>query len=242
MADFTLWERLFGKAEYLHNKTIAVTGASGTMGRSLMAALIKQGAKPIAITTSPQAQFPEGVTVLTWQLGEESALIAALTEVDILVINHGVNVYGDRTPTAIATSLEVNALSALRLIDGFMNSPEPATKEVFVNTSEAEVAPAFSPLYEISKRLLGDLITLKREDATGIIRKIVLGPFKSQLNPVGVMGPDWVAGAVVALAKRDVRNIIVTINPLTYITFPIKERVQSLYFKLFSRRSPVGRP
>lgn len=162
------------------------------MGRSLMAALMKQGAKPIAITTSPQAQFPEAIAVLPWQLGQEAALIAALTEVDILVINHGVNVHGDRTAAAIAQSLEVNALSALRLMDGFMatvatpvNAAEPATKEIWVNTSEAEVGPAFSPLYEISKRLLGDLITLKRQDAPCIIRKIVLGPFKSQLNPVG---------------------------------------------------------
>jgi hypothetical protein len=79
------------------------------------------------------------------------------------------------------------------------------------------------------------LITLKRQDAPCIIRKIVLGPFKSQLNPVGVMGADWVAWAVVALAQRDVRNIIVTINPLTYLSFPIKETAQALYFKLFSR-------
>jgi hypothetical protein len=212
------------------------------MGRSLIAALIQQGAKPIAITTSPQAQFPEEIAVLQWHLGQEAALIAALTQVDILVINHGVNVHGDRTAAAITQSLEVNALSALRLMDGFMatvspsaNAAEPTTKEIWVNTSEAEVGPAFSPLYEVSKRLLGDLITLKRQDAPCVIRKIVLGPFKSQLNPVGVMGADWVARTVVALAQRDVRNIIVTINPLTYLSFPIKETAQALYFKLFSR-------
>ena len=70
-----------------------------------------------------------------------------------------------------------------------------------------------------------------------MIRKVVLGPFKSNLNPVGVMGANWVAAAVVALAKRNVRNIVVTINPITYIAFPIKELSQSLYFRLFSRRS-----
>jgi hypothetical protein len=51
------------------------------------------------------------------------------------------------------------------------------------------------------------------------------------------MSPTWVAKAVVALAQRDVRNIIVTINPLTYLAFPIKEMAQSLYFRLFSKRS-----
>lgn len=245
MPNTTIFGRLFGTALSLENKTVAVTGASGTMGRSLLAALAQQGAQPIAMTTSAQAQFPEGVTVLPWQPGQEAALIKALTPVDILVINHGVNVYGDRTPAAIAQSLEVNALSAIRLMDGFMATAKtgagPAPKEIWVNTSEAEVGPALSPLYEVSKRLLGDLITLKRQDAPCIIRKVVLGPFKSQLNPVGVMGADWVAWAVVALAKRDVRNIIVTINPLTYLSFPIKETAQTLYFKAFSR-SQNGQP
>jgi monoglucosyldiacylglycerol epimerase len=66
---------------------------------------------------------------------------------------------------------------------------------------------------------------------------VILGPFKSNLNPIGVMSAQWVAWAIVALAQRNVRNIIVTINPLTYIAFPIKELSHWIYFKLFSRRS-----
>ena len=134
--------------------------------------------------------------------------------------------------------MDINALSAWRLMEVFLDTVDdqlgPATKEVWINTSEAEVNPAFSPLYETSKRLLGDLITLRRQDAPCVIRKLILGPFKSQLNPVGVMSADWVAGAIVNLAKRDIRNIIVTINPITYVLFPFKEIMRSLYFKLFS--------
>ena len=111
-------------------------------------------------------------------------------------------------------------------------SSHRALKELWVNTSEAEVNPAFSPLYELSKRTLGDLITLRRLDAPCIIRKLIFGPFKSQLNPYGVMSPSWVAAMAVALAKRDFRNIIVTINPITYILLPLKEAFQSLYFRL----------
>lgn len=48
-------------------------------------------------------------------------------------------------------------------------------KELWVNTSEAEVNPAFSPLYELSKRTLGDLVTLRRLDSPCIIRKLILG-------------------------------------------------------------------
>lgn len=236
---FTFLDKLLGTALSLKNKTVAVTGASGTMGQALIQELIRQGAKPVALTTSPDAVFPESVKVMTWRLGQEAALQDALRKVDILIINHGINVQGERTPDAIARSLEVNALSAIALMDSFMatvNTPTaPATKEIWVNTSEAEVGPAFSPLYELSKRLIGDLITLKRQDAPCIIRKVILGPFKSNLNPIGVMSAQWVAKAVIALAKRDLRNIIVTINPITYVAFPIKETAQSLYFRFFSR-------
>lgn len=237
---FTILDRILGTALSLKNKTVAVTGASGSMGQALLNELRRNGAKPVALTTSPDATFAEGVKVLTWRPGHETELADALRRVDILIINHGVNVHRDRSAAAIATSLEVNATSALALMDAFMAGIDTptgrATKEIWVNTSEAEVGPAFSPLYEISKRLLGDLVTLKRRGAPCIIRKIVLGPFKSNLNPVGVMSASWVARLVVALAKRDVRNIIVTINPLTYLTFPLKEATQSLYFRLFSAR------
>ena len=110
-----------------------------------------------------------------------------------------------------------------------------ARKEVWVNTSEAEVSPAFSPLYELSKRTLGDLITLRRLDSPCVIRKLILGPFKSNLNPIGVMSADWVAKQIIKQAKSDVRTIIVTINPLTFVAIPIKEFWVSTYFRLFSK-------
>lgn len=236
---FTLVDKMLGTSLSLKGKTIAITGASGALGHALINELVRQGAKPIALTTSPQFSHDSVIAVVPWQVGQEDALRDRLKSVDILILNHGVNVYGDRTPEGIQTSLEVNALSSWRLAEIFFETvtgpTDRALKELWVNTSEAEVSPALSPLYELSKRLLGDLVTLRRLDAPCVVRKIILGPFKSQLNPYGVMSPSWVAKAVVALAKRDVRNIIVTINPMTYIAFPIKELFQSLYFRLFSR-------
>ncbi|MEO1179944.1 MAG: bifunctional sterol desaturase/short chain dehydrogenase [Cyanobacteria bacterium J06636_28] len=235
---FTLSDKLMGTALSLKGKTVAVTGASGTLGRALIKRLAAQGARPIALSRSADAVIEGAIRVVPWEPGQERALQDVLRRVNILVINHGVNVHGERSADAIATSLEVNALSAWRLMEVFLETVDdrlgPATKELWINTSEAEVNPAFSPLYETSKRLLGDLITLRRQDAPCVIRKLVLGPFKSQLNPVGVMSADWVAGAIVGLAKRDIRNIVVTINPLTYLLFPVKETMQSIYFKLFS--------
>jgi hypothetical protein len=232
---FNILDRILGTSLSLKGKVVGITGASGAMGQALIQALLKQGAKPVALTTSTAEFLPE-VRVVQWQPGAEADLRAELQALDILVINHGVNLYGDYSAAAIQTAYRVNALSALQLAELFFEtvteSSHKALKELWVNTSEAEVNPAFSPLYELSKRTLGDLITLHRLNAPCIIRKLVFGPFKSALNPYGVMSPDWVASLAVALAKRDFRNIIVTINPITYLLFPIKETCQSLYFRL----------
>ncbi|MBW4648401.1 MAG: bifunctional sterol desaturase/short chain dehydrogenase [Kastovskya adunca ATA6-11-RM4] len=242
----TLVDKFMGTALSLKGKTVAVTGASGTLGRELLLALHNRGAKVIALTSKDQSIAltvkGESLTIktLSWQVGKESDLAVPLEKVDILILNHGINVHEERTAEAIAKSYEVNTFSSWRLLELFLSTvctnEDIARKEVWVNTSEAEVNPAFSPLYELSKRTLGDLVTLRRLDAPCVIRKLILGPFKSNLNPVGVMSAPKVAKQIVNLATRDVRNIIVTINPLTFITYPIKEFCLSTYFKFFSRR------
>jgi monoglucosyldiacylglycerol epimerase len=238
---FTSVDRILGTSLSLKGKVVGITGASGGLGQALIEELSLQGAKIIAFTTHQAAIFPPETKVLSWQLGAESELLAHFQEVDILIINHGINVYGDRTPTAICQSYEVNTFSALRIAELFLTtvsaSADRATKELWINTSEAEVLPAFSPIYELSKRTLGDLVTLLRLDAPCIVRKLVLGPFKSQLNPQGIMSSRWVAWAIIALAKRDFRDVIVTIDPITYLLFPIKEFCQSIYFRLLTKRS-----
>jgi hypothetical protein len=243
----TLVDQLMGTALSLKGKTIAVTGASGTLGRSLLAQLQARGAKLIALTSTAQTvslsvngeMLP--VKTISWQVGNESELAPHLEKVDILILNHGINVHGERTAQAIAKSYEINTFSSWRLMELFFTTvrtnEDIATKEVWVNTSEAEVNPAFSPLYELTKRSLGDLVTLRRLDAPCVVRKLILGPFKSNLNPIGVMSADNVAKQIVNLAVRDVRNIVVTINPLTFLAYPIKEFCVATYFKLFSEKA-----
>lgn len=249
----TLIDSLMGTALSLKGKTIAITGASGTLGRALLQALHQEGAKVIALTSrSGDALTVQGadgtagsktetVRTVTWAIGQEADLADLLEEVDILVLNHGINVYGDRSAAAIDKSYQINTFSQVHLLERFLGTVKTnaqiARKEVWVNTSEAEVNPAFSPLYELSKRTLGDLVTLHRLDAPCVIRKLILGPFRSELNPVGILSGPWVARQIVGLAKRDTRNIIVTINPLTYLLFPLKEWGVSLYFRLFTRKS-----
>jgi sterol desaturase/sphingolipid hydroxylase (fatty acid hydroxylase superfamily) len=237
---FPLVDKILGTGLSLKGKTVALTGASGSLGKALTAELLKHNAKVIALTTNPEKlSMQPGLTVFPWELGNEAQLRDKLEKVDILIINHGINVYGDRTSQAINTSYEINTFSALRLMDIFLTTvtgpQDKATKEIWVNTSEAEVSPALSPLYELSKRTLGDIITLKRLEGNCIIRKLILGPFKSQLNPYGVMSAPQVARAILFLSQRDFRNIIVAINPLTYLLFPIKETSTWLYYRIFSK-------
>jgi monoglucosyldiacylglycerol epimerase len=53
------------------------------------------------------------------------------------------------------------------------------------------------------------------------------------------MSSRWIAWAIIALAKRDFRDIIITINPLTYLIFPVKEFCQSCYFRLFTKNAAI---
>jgi monoglucosyldiacylglycerol epimerase len=240
----TVVDKLLGTALSLKNKRIAVTGASGTLGKALLTQLHLAGAKVTALSTS-NSQMSLNISgkelpikTITWQIGQEQNLRAELAKIDILILNHGINVHGQRDATAIAKSYEINAFSGLRLMELFFETiksdRDMISKEVWVNTSEAEVNPAFSPLYELSKRTMGDLVTMRRLDAPCVVRKLILGPFKSNLNPIGVMSANWVAKQIVNLARRDLRNIIVTINPLTFIFLPIKEFCVANYLRLFT--------
>ncbi len=246
-STITLVDKVMGTALSLKGKKIAVTGASGTLGKALLKQLSLAGAKVTAFTSSNQDITLDingetvAVKTVTWSINQEEALATELEKIDILILNHGINVHQERTDSAIAKSYEVNTFSSLRLMELFFKTvrtnKDIVAKEVWVNTSEAEVNPAFSPLYELSKRTLGDLVTLRRLDAPCIVRKLILGPFKSNLNPIGVMSADWVAKQIVTSAKRDFRNIIVTINPVTFLAFPIKEFCQSIYFKFFTSKN-----
>jgi len=180
--------------------TVAVTGASGSFGRALLRRWPRQDVHLVGLTSSPEpldlrdgAEEPIPLEQVVWRIGEEWALRPVLERVDVLVLNHGINQPQARSRAATGQALEVNALSSWRLLELFAEVVQQRAAarrraEVWVNTSEAEIQPALSPLYELSKRLLGNLVSLRALDLGGSqgplrIRRLVLGPFRSALNP-----------------------------------------------------------
>jgi len=240
--------------------TVAITGAGGALGQALLRRWHRRGARLIALSHGERTLellddggLPIPLRQVRWRVGEEAALEELLAQVDVLVLNHGVNVYGCRDVGAVQESLEVNALSVWRLLELFARVTErrPAADEgdgrrpeVWINTSEAEIQPALSPLYEISKRLLGQLLSLRSLDLGGTlrIRRLVLGPFRSALNPFGVMTADWVAGEILRQASWDRGLIIVSPNPLTYALMPLSTIGRWLYLRTFSRGGEIRSP
>ena len=223
---------------------IGITGAGGALGKSLTKKFKSKGFK---ITGFSHSQFSNSLgdsepdEWVQWECGKEYLLEDKLKKIDILILNHGVYQSGIDN-TNYQNSIEINALSKLRLLNIFeeiaFNDEDDKKKEIWINTSEAEILPAINPSYEISKLLIGQIITFKKNFLTKnqekkfTIRKIILGPFKSNLNPIGIMTPDLVATLIFFLSKLDTFLIIISPNPLTYIVFPIKEFYFFIYCKL----------
>ncbi len=234
---------------------VAISGAGGSLGRALLRRWHGRGARLIALSSSEApitlhcaAGRAIPLRQVRWQVGREEELRSLLAEVDVLVLNHGLNVHGDRSPEAVLRSLEVNALSSWRLLELFAAvarerqlRPGQPRPELWLNTSEAEIQAAVSPLYEISKRLIGQLFSLRSLDlADGAggplrLRRLVLGPFRSELNPIGLMGADWVAGQILRQAVDwNCGLVIVTPNPLTYLLMPLATLGRWGYMRLTS--------
>ena len=223
---------------------IGITGAGGALGKSLTKKFKSKGFK---ITGFSHSQFSNSLgdsepdEWVQWECGKEYLLEDKLKKIDILILNHGVYQSGIDN-TNYQNSIEINALSKLRLLNIFqeiaINNKDDKKKEIWINTSEAEILPAINPSYEISKLLIGQIITFKKnlltknQEKKFTIRKIILGPFKSNLNPIGIMTPDLVATLIFQLSKVNTFLIIISPNPLTYIFFPIKEFYFFVYCKL----------
>ena len=226
---------------------IAITGANGSLGKSLIEELKKKGAYVVGLThnkknihTHSSESKPDDW--LFWTCGKEELLTSRLANIDILILNHGFNPKEMIDSNEINKAIEINSLSHWRLIEIFDNLALSNnnlnnfnSKEIWINTSEAEIQIAFSPVYEITKRLIGELVSLKKSKLlmekrnSIVLKKLILGPFKSKLNPQGIMSPEFVAKKIIQKASKNNYLIIVTPNPITYLFMPIVESTRILY-------------
>ena len=223
---------------------IGITGAGGALGKSLIKKFKSEGYGIIGFSHSHFSSSlgeSDPDKWVKWECGKEYLLKKYLINLDILILNHGIY-QSDVSNNNYQNSIEINALSKLKLLSIFEeialnNDDGNDKKEIWINTSEAEIFPAINPSYEISKLLIGQIITFKKNFLTKTqrkkfsIRKIILGPFKSKLNPIGIMTPDLVASLIFFLSKINPYLIIISPNPLSYVVFPIKE----FYFFIYCR-------
>ena len=227
-----------------NKKTVGITGASGALGKELTKLFRQKGYNVIGFThgkTISEINHESPNEWIKWECGKESALKKYLKKIDILILNHGI--YNlSRENTNYENSIEINALSKFKFLNLFediaLTSDSSIKKEIWINTSEAEILPALNPSYEISKSLIGQLVSFKKnllnKDTKEklIIKKIILGPFKSELNPIGIMSPKFVSKKIYDLANSNDYLIIITPNPLTYLLFPLKEFLNFLYCQI----------
>ena len=227
-----------------NRRTVGITGASGSLGKELTKLFRKKGYKVIGFThkkNSSEINLESPNEWIKWECGRESTLKKHLKKVDILILNHGI--YNlSRENSNFENSIEINALSKFKFLNIFeeiaLKNKSAIKKEIWINTSEAEILPALNPSYEISKSLIGQLVSFKKnllnKDTKKklIIKKIILGPFKSELNPIGIMSPKFVAKKIYDAANSRNYLILISPNPLTYLLFPLKEFFNFVYCKI----------
>ena len=225
-------------------KTIGITGASGALGKELTKLFRQKGFKVIGFTHSKkdsEINLESPNEWIKWECGKESTLKKHLEKIDILILNHGI--YNlSRESANYEKSIEINALSKFKFLNLFediaLTSESLIKKEIWINTSEAEILPALNPSYEISKSLIGQLVSFKKnlmdKDTKKklINKKIILGPFKSELNPIGIMNPKFVSKKIYDMANSKNYLIIISPNPLSYLLFPLKEFFNFLYCQI----------
>ena len=231
-------------------KTVGITGASGALGKELTKLFRKKGYRVIGFThgkTDSEVNLESPNEWIKWECGKESKLKKHLKKIDILILNHGI--YNlSRENTNYENSIEINALSKFKFLNLFeaiaKTNNSIIKKEIWINTSEAEILPALNPSYEISKSLIGQLVSFKKnlldKDTKKklIIKKIILGPFKSSLNPIGILSAKFVSKKIYDLANSKSYLIIISPNPLTYLLFPLKELFNFLYCQIIFKYKP----
>ena len=244
----------YRQIKFFKNKIVGITGINGSLGKSLGKSLKLRGSYVIGFShiNSSKKNFNNNIDYkdyadenIFWECGKERFLKKAFSKIDILIINHGINLNGFQSDDYFLESIEVNSLSVLRLINLFENlkigikQDLSNCSEIWINTSESEVLPSLSMSYELSKRLIGQVVSYKRylinknKKKKVKLKKLILGSFRSKLNPIGIMDPDIVAERILNKIEKN-ENVIVTPFLPSYFLIPINEFLRNLYYSFIT--------
>ena len=102
-------------------KTVGITGASGSLGKELTKLFRQKGYKVIGFThskTDSEINSESPNEWIKWECGKESTLKKHLKKIDILILNHGI--YNlSRENSNYENSIEINALSKFKFLNLF---------------------------------------------------------------------------------------------------------------------------
>ncbi|MCX4391124.1 SDR family oxidoreductase [Micromonospora peucetia] len=219
----------------LAQRRVLVTGASGTFGRQLCAALTAAGARVVGVDRQPDSI--DGVPVLGCDLTDPDAVpptVAAAVDrlggLDLLVNNAGV---GGPAPAelppdeVVRQQLEVNLLAAWRTTAAALPALEATRgRVVFVASRMALLPLPLAAAYGVSKRaLVAYADALRHEVGTHVgvsvvYPSMVASPIHDStadagLSLEGVSRPETVQGVVAAIlraatARRAPRDVATT--------------------------------
>ena len=104
-----------------NEKTVGITGASGSLGKELTKLFRQKGFKVIGFTHSKkdsEINLESPNEWIKWECGKESTLKKHLEKIDILILNHGI--YNlSRENANYEQSIEINALSKFKFLNLF---------------------------------------------------------------------------------------------------------------------------
>jgi len=176
-------------------RTLVLTGASGSFGSALKAALERGGNRVDTLRYQRD-----------WTYADYSGADDKLRTADVLVLAHG-----SRVDQAMAANCE----SFIAFIERFrrLKAGGPVTPEIWAVGSEIELHPSWGnkdlEIYSRSKRAFARYAAGLFRDPSVIYRHIVPSAFTSRMGP-GLMSGETAARVALFLIRRGWRYVPVT--------------------------------
>lgn len=200
----TWFDRLLGTGCQIAGKTIALTGASGSLGAPLKTLLEKEGATVIPL------KFGQDYTY-----DDYSQVDHVLQQADILILSHGAKG---------VQAMAANCTSFVELIERFrvLSRGHLVTPEVWAVGSEIECHPAWGipelQSYAKSKRAYAAYARYYYLDRAVIYRHIVPSAFTSPMGP-GLISGETAARIALFFIRRGFRYVPVSYTGIALLNF-----------------------